>query len=221
MSSKYRLVMRSGPTSGKSFLLENPEIFIGRDLSNDIVINDPEISRRHTRLFQQGMSYLVEDLGSTNGTFVNGQRLMGPYTLRPGELIMLGENISLMFEVVQTGPQDTMVSSSRMQPETFQAPPPFMEQPAPPPPPSAYTPAYTPAASAPPSQPRYAGQVPPSPVAGEPPAKKKIPTWMIIVGILLIISCFCISFLVYIDASNQWCSWFGWVFNMFSPGICP
>jgi pSer/pThr/pTyr-binding forkhead associated (FHA) protein len=100
MAPTYRLVMRSGPTVGKTFLLEKVETTLGRDLSNDIVINDSEASRRHARIFLQGGNYIIEDLGSTNGTSVNGQRLMGPYVLRPGELIMFGESISLLFEAL-------------------------------------------------------------------------------------------------------------------------
>ena len=215
MASKYRLVMRSGPTAGKSFILDTPEVFIGRDLNNEVVINDPEVSRRHTRLFLQGVSYVVEDLGSTNGTSVNGQRLMGPYTLRPGELIMLGENVSLLYELVQTGPNETIASASSAQPATMQAPPqqiPAMES----------LPEYVP--STPPAVPMqvapgYSGQIPSSPVQ-ESPTKKKFPIWIIVVGLLLIIACFCIGFLVYVDSSNAWCDWFGWLFNMFTPGLC-
>lgn len=62
-------------------------MFIGRDLTNDIVINDAEISRRHARLISQAGGYVLEDLGSTNGTFINGQRLASPYILRPGETV--------------------------------------------------------------------------------------------------------------------------------------
>lgn len=94
----YRLVMRSGPTPGKNFELNKNEIYIGRDVNNDIIINDAEISRKHARVILQAGGYVLEDLGSTNGTFVNGHRLMGPHVLRPGELVLLGENVSLAFE---------------------------------------------------------------------------------------------------------------------------
>ena len=50
MGPSFQIVIRSGPTPGKTYPLVKSEIFIGRDLSNDIVINDPEISRRHARL---------------------------------------------------------------------------------------------------------------------------------------------------------------------------
>ena len=104
MGLTFHIVMRSGPTPGKVFPLEKNEIYIGRDLSNDLVINDPEISRRHSRLlFQNTALIILEDLGSTNGTSVNGQRLVSPYILNPGEVITLGERITLLYEAVDTG----------------------------------------------------------------------------------------------------------------------
>jgi predicted component of type VI protein secretion system len=108
MGPSFRIVMRSGPTPGKAFPLEKAETFIGRDLSNDVVINDPEISRRHSRIFFQNGTYFLEDLGSTNGTSVNGQRLIGPYSVRPGEVITLGERITFVFEALQTAGDATL-----------------------------------------------------------------------------------------------------------------
>ena len=86
MASQFQLIMRSGPTPGAAFTLEGDQITIGRDSVNEIVINDAEISRRHARLTFQGGKYVLEDLGSTNGTFVNGQRLAGPRVLRQAKL---------------------------------------------------------------------------------------------------------------------------------------
>jgi hypothetical protein len=82
-SLKFHLIMRSGPEPGKAYELTNSEIYIGRDIHNDVVINDAEVSRKHARMEIQAGGYVLEDLGSTNGTFVNGQRLMGPHVLRP------------------------------------------------------------------------------------------------------------------------------------------
>jgi hypothetical protein len=54
--------------------------------------NDAEISRRHARFYPvAGGDVVVEDLGSTNGTFVNGQRITSPYALQPGDRVMLGQ----------------------------------------------------------------------------------------------------------------------------------
>lgn len=138
MGPSYRVVLRSGPTPGKLFPLEKPEMFIGRDLSNDVVINDPEISRRHSRLFRQSDGYSVEDMGSTNGTSVNGQRLAGPYLLRPGDVLTFGERVTLVFEVVEPAGGDATISAANQMPE-----PTYQQVPAPVPPP-AYPQSYQP-----------------------------------------------------------------------------
>ena len=77
--AEYQLVMRVGPSPGKTYPLTLNEIIIGRDISCDIVINDAEISRNHCKLVLQGDSYWVEDLGSTNGTHVNDRRVSGQH----------------------------------------------------------------------------------------------------------------------------------------------
>lgn len=117
---QFRLVMQTGPNPGEVFVLSENEVVIGREASNPIAIADPEVSRRHARLTLQGGSYLFEDLGSTNGSFVNGKRLMGPHLLRPGETIILGESVTLTFEVVRVpryvDPDATFVTPTDTQP---------------------------------------------------------------------------------------------------------
>jgi len=94
----YQLNMKIGPTPGKLIQLGKAELLVGRELSNDIVISDADVSRKHARLVQQGDSYLLEDVGSTNGTFLNGQRLSAPQLLKPGDRIRLGETVEVVFE---------------------------------------------------------------------------------------------------------------------------
>jgi hypothetical protein len=115
-SQSFQLVMRSGPTPGKVFELSKSELYVGRDIANDVSVNDSEISRRHARFTLQGGTYVLEDLGSTNGTFVDGQRLMGPHVLRPGELIMFGENVGLVFEAAQFDINATIVAAGQAVP---------------------------------------------------------------------------------------------------------
>lgn len=71
--------------------------FIGRDASNDIVINDPHISSKHARLEIDEEDIFIIDLGSTNGTFVNGRRIKGKQKILLGEEITIGD---VSFEVV-------------------------------------------------------------------------------------------------------------------------
>jgi pSer/pThr/pTyr-binding forkhead associated (FHA) protein len=208
MDSAYRLVMRTGPTVGKVYPLDKNEIFIGRDLANDISINDPEVSRRHARIFLQGNNFVLEDLGSTNGTMVNGQRLMGPYMLRPGELVVLGEQVSLLFESAVPDSDATVAAVPRREPEY--RPPQPSQRPR-------QEPEYDD------FQPAYAGQVPAEQeYYEEDERKRKFPVWIVVVLIiLLLIICACAAGLYFIDQNALWCDVFGFLFNIISPGTCP
>ena len=68
------------------------EMIIGRVAGCDHVIELPMISSRHARLFREGGRILIEDLRSSNGTFVNGARIQGPVALNPGDKIGLGSH---------------------------------------------------------------------------------------------------------------------------------
>jgi len=96
--AQYRLVVRQGPMPGQIFELDKSEISIGRDVTNDIVINDSEVSRKHARFTLEGDRYKIEDLNSTNGTYIDGQRLIGPHLLAIGEIIMFGDNVGVIFD---------------------------------------------------------------------------------------------------------------------------
>ena len=189
MASQFQLIMRSGPTPGAAFVLEGDQLTIGRDSTNEITINDAEVSRRHARLTFQGGKYVLEDLGSTNGTFVNGQRLAGPRVLKAGEVVSFGEQIVLVFEASTFDPAAT-VASPRVA-----AAVPSASRPVTPPPPTTT---------------EYAGSVPagPPPMTG-PPAVRRTNTAPIIIGVaVLLMVCVCSSLLWYIDSNFLWCTFF-------------
>ena len=96
--TKPQIVMRSGPIPGSSYYLDKPEVSMGRDLGNDIPVPDAEISRRHARFIVKPDGVYIEDLGSTNGTFLNGVRLSAPKRLSHGDLVTLAENTVMSFE---------------------------------------------------------------------------------------------------------------------------
>jgi pSer/pThr/pTyr-binding forkhead associated (FHA) protein len=227
-SQTSQLVVRAGPGQGKIFELLQDEITIGRDIGNLVVINDPEVSRKHSRLkAQPGGGYTIEDLGSTNGTFVDGQRLMGPHALRNGEIIMLGEKISLAYEIVGFDAEATLVSSSgpqvtpvapspqiprdtyRVMPAPAEAYPPRPPQTEVVPPPQSYQPAYSgqvPPGPAAPYTPSYEAPVEPyeeTPFIEEP---KKSRTWLYIGCILgVLIVCCLVAGAVTFDSLNLYC----------------
>lgn len=75
------------------------DVVLGRDLSADVVLTDPsgQLSRRHARIVIRGTEAVLEDLMSTNGTFVNGERLDGRRRLHDGDLLQVGDT-ELRFE---------------------------------------------------------------------------------------------------------------------------
>ena len=94
-----RLVVRRGPNPNEVFDLIQEKITIGRSPANEISITDPEISRKHAQLIRQESGYALEDLGSTNGSFINERRIVGLTPLHHGDVIELGEAITLVYEV--------------------------------------------------------------------------------------------------------------------------
>jgi len=97
-SSDFRMIVRTGPNPGTVFELTKEVSLIGRDVTNDVVVGDAEVSRQHARLTRTPGGHVLEDLGSTNGTFVNSERLVAPRVLNPGDLIALGETITVTFD---------------------------------------------------------------------------------------------------------------------------
>lgn len=65
---------------------------LGRSASADVVVDDPFASAAHARIFPQGGFMWIEDLGSTNGTYVNGRRVDAPQRLRPSDVIRIGDS---------------------------------------------------------------------------------------------------------------------------------
>jgi len=78
----------------ESYTLADQNI-LGRSPKNEIVLNDPYISGTHARIWESGGVYFMEDLGSKNGSYVNGERITGPFTLRNGDRISLGRVVFL------------------------------------------------------------------------------------------------------------------------------
>jgi predicted component of type VI protein secretion system len=114
----YQLVVRKGPRPGQLFPLTLETVTIGRDPLSDIVLNDSEISRHHAQLQQTKDGYALKDLGSTNGSFIDGKRLTGEVEeLTPGQVIMFGSNVTLIYQATSAAdPLATMVSPAAAMP---------------------------------------------------------------------------------------------------------
>jgi hypothetical protein len=91
------LLMVDGPAAGKRFFLESGVLLIGRDEGNDVVIPERQVSRRHASISHEEDSYILRDLDSKNGTFLNGQELAGPHALQDGDEIQIAYCCKLTF----------------------------------------------------------------------------------------------------------------------------
>ena len=129
-----------GDDAGRQTPLEGP-IEIGRESSIGLPIDDEQASRRHTRVTAEGDHALVEDLGSTNGTYLNGQPIEGQRTLRPGDRLRVGltifelrtaADVQRQPSAVIPVPQVTKLSTDVLQPvpERELMPEPVAEAPA-------------------------------------------------------------------------------------------
>ncbi len=91
--SARELVVTEGPLKGTTLELTNSPILLGRAQEATLVLDDDYASGRHARLFPQGSRWFVEDLGSTNGTFVSGSQLTRALPVEPGVPIRIGKTV--------------------------------------------------------------------------------------------------------------------------------
>lgn len=87
--SAWHLRCTAGPMKGASFLLQAPAV-LGRDPTVDIPVEDLSVSRRHAKLHPTPEGFLLEDLGSSNGTWIGEARVAAPVLLRDGDTFTLG-----------------------------------------------------------------------------------------------------------------------------------
>ena len=111
----YQLTVIEGPKSGQIFSLIKSEIVLGRDENVDIVIPAPIVSRRHARITYRDGRYWIEDLGSANGTFINGNQVTySSIALSDRDHIQFGQAITLVFEPVMAQQDATRIGSGGM-----------------------------------------------------------------------------------------------------------
>jgi len=105
-----RLVAQSEEFAGKSFELAGPEITVGRVEDNKIQVEHASVSGHHAILKLDGMDYVLKDLDSTNGTRVNGEKIV-EQKLRRNDVVRLG-NIELLYDSEHAPPGQPMPSLS-------------------------------------------------------------------------------------------------------------
>jgi two-component system cell cycle response regulator len=86
-----------GPNAGALFTLDATRVLIGRSSEAQVLLRDGGLSRQHALIVRDAHGYRISDLGSTNGTYLNGSRLTGEQALQDGARIELGEETLLRF----------------------------------------------------------------------------------------------------------------------------
>src|ERR1700759_5056360 len=81
-----------GPDKGRRFELPDARALIGRE-SRQLPLTDNTVSRRHAELFPRGGEWILKDLGSSNGSYVNGVRVAATSVLKLGDQIRVGNSI--------------------------------------------------------------------------------------------------------------------------------
>lgn len=85
------LLVQRGPGAGARFLLDTDEVTVGRHPSSDIFLDDISVSRRHATFTRHDAGYVVSDLGSLNGTYVNRDRIDADIALSGGDEVQIGK----------------------------------------------------------------------------------------------------------------------------------
>jgi pSer/pThr/pTyr-binding forkhead associated (FHA) protein len=183
-------LFRSGEMKGRRVPIKVPVVNIGRGDYNDVVIADPSVSTMHAKLQRRDAIWILTDLGSTNGTFVEGERLNGEVPLGPGTTLKFGE-VSALFEPLDDLAPAPRAGSTRLMQrvETAAAKPAPAEKPVAPVSEPAL--AAEPAVEVPRPRPR-----PRRPIHVAPP-RPKSPSTLTVVGLLILV-----AILAYLLSSN-------------------
>jgi hypothetical protein len=96
----FQLKIAEGKDAGKEFEFDQDSVLIGRTPECDVVLYDAGVSRRHCRIFSEGDGYLIEDMGSANGTKVNGEPIK-THALSDGDQLTLGP-VVFVFQAVES-----------------------------------------------------------------------------------------------------------------------
>lgn len=97
---RCRLIFLNGPLARQIYMLHQDVTMIGRGQGNDVLLRDGSISRQHARLTFMGGQWVIEDLSSANGVFVNRTRVRRPLALAHGDRVRMGD-VELIYELVQ------------------------------------------------------------------------------------------------------------------------
>jgi ABC-type multidrug transport system ATPase subunit len=100
------LVVKKGPRLGEKINISNLPITFGRDESVEFPVGLENISRKHMRISKKGSGYIIEDLDSSNGTYINKKRIDKPYKINDGDVIALGPDFELQLVIFNDQKED-------------------------------------------------------------------------------------------------------------------
>ena len=198
---QHKLMVTEGPNQGKIYPLQGMNCTLGRSADNTVVLDSSRISRHHAQIRILPTGTVIEDMGSTNGTWLNGQRLAEPRTLSPGDRIRLADYVTLEYVVESIGGAATVVSDMPGGATQMMDDRPRYEPPTPPPPIRAdyapFEPAGEPSPSVEPVSPQAYEASAPADTTPEPPRKRS--GWLYaIIGVLVVLICLCVALAVYL-----------------------
>ncbi|MFP4394526.1 MAG: FHA domain-containing protein [Anaerolineales bacterium] len=180
------LIQVAGPEPGARYILPEGAATIGRSLSNEIAIDDTRISRHHVQIKRLPDGAVIEDLGSTNKTWVNDELLTSARFLQSGDIIQLADAVTFRFIVETYAPPPPMTAP--IEPEAAMATPP------------------PPTEAAPPSS-----DVMVTPPPASKPARSKRYYWGIAILVTLILLCLVLAAFVWFAPYEFW----AWLFELF------
>lgn len=97
MSQQPVLYIREGELAGQSLSIETDDYMIGRGSSCDLTLPERQVSRYHAQILQQNGGYVLKDLGSRNGTHLNGEQVQGTADLHDGDEIQIAFAVKMVF----------------------------------------------------------------------------------------------------------------------------
>jgi hypothetical protein len=109
---QHTLIVNSGPNIGQSYILNDVVSTLGRSADNTIVLDSTQVSRYHTKITLLPTGAVIEDTGSTNGTFLNGQRITSQYPLTSGDVIGIADYVTYQYILEGTTGVGTSIPST-------------------------------------------------------------------------------------------------------------
>ncbi len=200
-NKQHMLIVMEGPDQGHTYPLQGMICTLGRASDNTVVVDSPRVSRHHAQIRLMPSGAVIEDMGSTNGTWVNQRRLRGTHELASGDVISLADFISFryvvepesrteQFDAPGVGGSTQVMDDDLPVPDAYTGDRDYVT-----PEPEeglddvVFTPAYEPVTPG----------VAASDIDESTGADQRRPTWVyILIGILVLLICACVAFAVYL-----------------------